>query len=349
MGIFGRGKKSPSERMARQNAAIEEFWQWWNTTGARQWGEHVGTSIPDDAVEDIGRRVAAIDDGLAWEFGAGSQAAHLLVVSPEGNPELRAVAARWLAAAPPTDFVWSYADARQPVTDLGMDVQIGGVTVDFSQALVGVNRTGTRVDVNLYHPTFAELDDNGRTMAMFLMLDATLGEKGTESWIGELTPSQAPPMDGFGLSGLRAVVRDLAADFTTEQGEPAWVSLQGSGPAGPVQALVQVPLAAAQFPLLSQHVLVQAAYGDQDSDGFPTAAGEQQLDALREALEGVAGSSGRLVAVETSAGFRRFHLYADAASQAADAISSAADAWDGNAQTVTDEDPGWAEVQHLRG
>ena len=32
------------------------------------------------------------------------------------------------------------------------------------------------------------------------MLDVTLGEQQTETWIGELTASEVPPLDGFGLT-----------------------------------------------------------------------------------------------------------------------------------------------------
>lgn len=353
MGIFGRGKgKSKSETRRRQAGAIQDFWRWWGETGSREWSTLIGSAegFPDAAVADLADRVHAIDDGLAWETAAGSESMHVLVVSPEGDPELRAVARRWLDAAPEADLVWSYADSRPPVADpQDHALVIDERRFEGGQVVVGVHRRGSRVDVVLHHPLFPEVDEQVRTQVMFLMLDVTLGEQQTETWIGELTASEVPPLDGFGLTGLRAVVRDLAAEFTTDTGEPAWAILEGEGPSGPVIASAEVPLAAAMNPRLSEHVLVEAGYGHRTEQGLPADASLSALRSLEDDLTRAAGPDGRVVAHETSAGVRLLHLYVDPATDAVPRIEQAVRGWDGTARVRTDDDPGWAEVAHLRG
>ncbi|WP_392423909.1 DUF695 domain-containing protein [Barrientosiimonas humi] len=352
MGIFGRGKgQGRSEARRRQAGAIQDFWQWWQESGSRDWANLVGEgTIPDAAVEDLSGRVHAIDPGLSWETAAGSESMHVLVVSPEGDPELRAVARRWRDAAPEADLVWSYADSRPPVADpQDHALVIDERRFEGGQVVVGVQRRGSRVDVVLHHPLFPEVPEQVRTQVMFLMLDVTLGEQQTETWIGELTASEVPPLDGFGLTGLRAVVRDLAAEFTTDTGEPAWALMEGNGPMGPVLAAAEVPLAAAMNPALSEHVLVEAAYGHRNEAGLPLDPSLTELRDLEAELRRAAGPDGRVVAHESSAGVRRLHLYVDPATDAVPRIEQAVRGWGGTARVRTDDDPGWAEVAHLRG
>lgn len=63
-----------------------------------------------------GRRAqrAGVGDpsGLQWEFTAGSDAAHLLVVTSAGDSALRSLAERWRRASPPPDEIFGFAAAR---------------------------------------------------------------------------------------------------------------------------------------------------------------------------------------------------------------------------------------------
>ena len=85
-------------------AAISGFWVWWAGAKDRIAAAHAAGTMPSLAPE-VSAEVNRIDPRLAWEFGPGHEARHALVVSPEGNPEIRPIAIAWLAAAPPADAV----------------------------------------------------------------------------------------------------------------------------------------------------------------------------------------------------------------------------------------------------
>jgi len=346
MGIFGRREGS-----LRSATAVREFWAWWNDAGASMCASAVGTDDTEAMAEALALRVDAIDDGLAWEIAAGSSSAHVLVVSPDGDPELRALARRWLKAAPEANFVWSYADSRQPVSDLaGCELQIAGRDIALSDVVVGVQRRTSRLDVTAYHPVMSELNDHEQMRLTFLALDAALGEEATETWIGELSPATAPPLDGFGLSGLRATVRDLREEFVGDDGEPTWLVLQGETPYGPLMASTQVPLAAAWAPELDTHIGVSVPYADQDDNGQPGPRSLGNLRAIEDHVVARLEGQGRLVAHETTRGVRLLHFYVNGGTPAAEQVKAAVQAWDeGRVRVRAESDPGWAQVQHLRG
>lgn len=348
MALFGRRK---AERSTREDGAIGAFWDWWNQGGHQKWAQVAGQGMPpQELVDELRARVEAIADGLAWEVAAGSESVHQLVVTADGDPDLRAIARRWLLAAPESDPIWSYADSRQAVVaveDVGL--QLGERTLSGTEAQVGVRRVGSRVDVTVFHPGFAELSEEERSLALFVLLDQTLGERQTETWIGELSPSEVPPLDGFGLSGLRAVVRDLAAECSDENGEPLWALFEGESPNGLVTASAQIPLAAAGWPLLDRYVRVEVTYEDQQEDGLPDEAGRAALSELETSLTGAVGEDGRVVGHETTGGVRALHLYVDGRTDAPARVEAAAKQWDRSARVTHESDPGWSAVQHLRG
>lgn len=341
MALFGKRRDTSGE-------AIADFWSWWTDGGSGQVAMAPGE---DQTAVTLAKRVQAIHDGLAWELAPGSDAAHLLVVTADGDPELRAVARRWLTAAPPADFVWSYADSRQPVPTVpGHRITLGGQDFDLGDVQVGVRRSGSRLDVTVHHPQLEQVPEESRITLCFLALDTALGEEMTETWIGELAPSTVPPLDGFGLAGLRAVVRDLRDEFTREDGEPHWISLQGTGPRGPVTASAQVPLAAAWAPQLDQHIVVAVPYRERNPEGLPPEDKLAELERLQrhvtERLEG----QGRVVAHECSGGLCLLHVYAAGSTPAADQVKAAVAGWpDGTVKVSVEADPGWSGVAHLRG
>lgn len=341
MALFGK-RRDTSE------AGIERFWTWWNDEGARAAG--MGTGDPAVAAQ-VTDRIQQIDDGLAWEFGAGTESAHLLVVTAGGDPDLRAVARRWLRAAPEGDLVWAYADTRQPVTDPeGHSIQLRDATFDLAQARVAVQRQGTRVDVGFYHPQLEAVPQQQRLAVAFLALDAALGEAATETWIGELSPMTDAPVDGFGLSGLRAVVRDLRAEFTAPDGRPVWLALHGTGPRGTVMARAQVPLAAAWAPHLNQHLSITVPYEDSTDDGLPGAEAMPALRTLQDHIDERLEGQGMVVAHEYSGGVCTVHVYVAGDTPAADQARAAVAGWpQGRAKVSASDDPGWAAVAHLRG
>ncbi len=342
MGLFGR--RNPTDKQA---TAIADFWSWWGGDGMTAASSAVAEGAPARVVEDVASRVAAIAPGLAWEFNRGSESMHLLVVTAEGDPELRSVARRWLAAAPEPDIYWSYADSRQPTADLATAAfTVEDVTLPLHEVRVGVRRGATRADVQLFHPLLPNLSAEGRATYCFLALDATLGETATETWIGELAPADVEPIDAFGLSGLRAVVRDLAAEFADGD---RWMELRGQGPDGPVVALAQVPLSAASDPTLDRSVQVAAGFETTAPDGLPDDSADSELTAFQQHLVERLEGQGRLLAVLTTGRRRIFYFYVDSQRTGEAQLSAAARSWPGQVRVESEYDPGWSAVAHLRG
>lgn len=345
MGLFG-GRGRGRDDGARQADAIAAFWQWWASEGMARSSSALAEGEPSRIVADMSAQVEAISTDLAWEFAKGDTSMHRLVVTADGDPAQRSTARRWLDAAPESDVFWAYADARPPMFDLdGATLELDSVELPLAQTRVGVRRAGTRVDVQVHHPRLADLNPGAQTTFCFLAIDAAVGEAMTETWIGELTPALVEPIDAFALTGLRAVVRDLAGEF---EGESGWVVLEGTSTAGPVRVLARVPLAAASAPTLDESVVVTVAYSA-DQDGLPDDVAQRQLESFREHLVERLEGQGELVAVVMTGGRCEYDFYVDSTRTGAAQLQAAARAWTGKVDTQVERDPGWARVAHLRG
>ncbi len=191
----------------------------------------------------------------------GDPSTHVLVITAGGDPARRALARRVVLAGPDADETWSYVDTRPPAPDPDSIVlQLpGGPPIDAPRVSVAARLEGTRFDVEVHHPAFADIPADQASMLTVLLLDAALGEVDTELWVGEVHPATVAPLDGFGLLALRAVVHDLKRQHVDEDGRPTWVLLRGESTAGPLVAAARVPL----------HPLVGAAAGHLRRRGAP--------------------------------------------------------------------------------
>lgn len=201
MGIFGRNDdnaatgtngEAPQEGAALEatRESIDDFWAWWAARGKAEASE-LFAGRGDEARfaafgEELGEKVTALGD-VAVATGPGRTAKHCLVVTAGGNPELRDVAAAWLAAAPETDEEFEYADHRQPHPDpQSLSLRFDGGELDLASTTLLTQTEGRTVHVQISHPTFAELGENDRLQVAFLFLDAVLGERDVENRIGEV-------------------------------------------------------------------------------------------------------------------------------------------------------------------
>ncbi|WP_432975686.1 DUF695 domain-containing protein [Dactylosporangium sp. CA-233914] len=343
--IFGRSK-----RKAGDGGAIVDFWAWWPTVRA-----DVEAAISGGGwaalTPQFSRRVEAIHPGLEWEFARGSTARHALVVSAAGVADLRPVAARWGALAPPADATWEYHTARQPDPEmLSSTIGLGdGVQLDLTQLRFAFTRDAgsPELDVVAYHPGFRMLGEEVRGRVTFLTLDWLLGEDGVEEWIGAISWQTAEPPDAADPHALAAAVEALRSEHRT----PQWVLLRTDLPDGsPLLATVQRPLRPVRWPWFDTHVAITLPYQHQNAGGLPET---ESLAALREfedtALSTAAGADGVLLAHETSRGARTLHYYVDADSPAADDLAEAAGWWkDGRARVERHFDPSFERISRFR-
>ena len=352
MPLFSRGRRA-TPRQA-QAEAIDGFWSWWREAGSARLTAALADGDPHRMVSDLSSRVSAVHPKLSWETGPGRERTHTLTVTGEGDPELRAVARRWLRAAPAgadADPVWDFADARQPAPDLsGTTLEIGGHRIDAASVRVSAQVRGFEADVTLFHPAFEALPEQARNQVAFLLLDSALGEVAVETWIGAIAPAAIEPLDAFPLTGMRAVVEEVSRPCVDGDGQPIWVLLQGEAPDGlPVIASAQVPLKAVTAPELDTYVGVQVPFTDRNAGGLP---GPGSLGALRDLEDHVTArleGSGRIVAHETHAGVRILHVYVDGGTPAVEQVRAAVGAWEqGRVRVESQPDPGWRAVTHLR-
>lgn len=342
-------KRPPS---SGPDESVTAFWDWWSAEGRTLAERSIdGRISSEELAEAMTGRVRSLGE-LGWELAAGETSAHVLVITAEGDPAGRAVARRVVLAAPDADATWSYVDSRPPVPDPQSVVlsAAGATDVDFARVQVSARVNGGRFDVQVHHPVFADLSEEGRIQVTFLALDAALGEVDTELWLGEVTPVEFPPLDGFGLMALRSVVHDLKRQRVDQDGQTGWVMLHGETKDGPLVAMARSPLHPLTAPHLDTYVAVTLPYAHRTADGLPDQGSLEPLRALEDTLESQLGASGQVVAHLSTAGSRTLHVYVDSTAGVLPTLKSVAKSWDQGKASVHDMyDPGWDAVQHLRG
>jgi len=332
-----RGKGDPA-------AAIGEFWAWWAT--ARPRAEKLIAGTPDDAfVAEIGDRVSAIHPSLQWEFTAGTDTAHLLVVTSAGDAGRRSLAERWRRAAPDADSTFGYASARQgdPGALDGALLDIAGHQLDLGELRFGavVDTEASAVHVTVWHPVFPRLSEDARLQVAFLALDWVLGEDRVEIWIGAISAATEPGPDLTAAALVEVVDGVIPAD-----GAARWSTIAGTRRGKPLVALVQTPLKAARWPAYDLHIRIDVPYRARDENGFPAEEAFPGLYALEDRIDArVDGAV--VVAHETSDGVRTTHLYAERPAAAAVLEPLLADWPDGRIRMKVTPDPGWTAVSHL--
>lgn len=352
MSILRRGQLGRQDDDAGRREAIRAFWAWWASEGADATAAAIADGEPGRVVDALSRQVSGVHERLAWELGpGGGDSEHVLVVTSEGDPQLRPLSRRWRLAAPPADQTWEYSDVRLPAPDVdGVVLRLGEVDLDAASASADARVDGAALDVVVHHPAYAHLPEQPRDTATLLLLDAVLGESAVETWLGSIASSTAPALDPVPLVALRSVVDDLRRQHTGDDGEPAWAVLSGRSPDGhAILASAQVPLRPATAPHLDTYVPVVVPFADVTDEGLPGPGSLDALRALQDHVSGRLGGSGRVVAHQSHDGVRVLHVYVDGTTPAAEQVRAAVAGWDQGAVEVgVRPDPGWDGVAHLR-
>ena len=324
--------------------AIAEFWQWWDTARS-QVTAAIGDGTVADLGEQLGRQVEAIHADLQWELTPGELSAHTLVVSAGGQAELRAVAARWLAAAPPADETWSYRSVRaaDPSTFEAV-IELNGHKLDLSSIRYGlvVHRESRQIDVTCFHPDFGGLPDDVQGQITFLSLDWAVGENDVEIWLGEISWTAVQPESPRTAAELRHAVTAVAGD------EDSWVLMQGERDGLPLLATAASPLRAARWPRFDLHVAIRLPYRQGNEGQLPVEESLEALRAFEDELCASVGTNGTLVAHESGRRLRTLHFYVDAQTNARAELESRLPQWrEGRAAADVRLDPGFDGVRHL--
>ena len=342
MPIFKRRK-----RIAVDADPIGGFWSWWSSTGAVSVAEAIARRQPTDANAALTERIGRIHADLEWELGPGLHAEHVLIVTAAGNPAHRAIARRWLRAAPPSDQTWEYADLRRPGPAFTIRFE-GLPPIAIDEALVTIEPDTSSVHVGVHHPTFPSLPDDVQQRVTFLILDLVLGEEMVETWIGAIETEPTAPADARPVESLLPAVAMFAAEHTLEDGSPAWKMLEGTRDGRRVIATAEYPLRSIRRPHLDTHVAVAVGYPIVRDDGLPESDMLDELRAFEDHLTARLGGSGNLLAHETSAGTRILHYYVDGTTPADAQLQAATTGWPhGKVKVTVEPDPAWDNVAHL--
>jgi hypothetical protein len=325
------------------------FWSWWSSEGRELAEQSIAGRDTQDFARAMTARVHTLGD-LAWALSPGEVSDHVLVITAEGGPAARAAARRAILAAPDADGAWSYVDSRPPSPEPeSVVLTTGGRDIDLARVRVAARMNGPRFDVQVQHPSFADLSEQERLNVTFLALDAALGEVDTELWLGEVEPVELEPLDCFGLAALRSVVHDLKGRQLDADGRPGWTMLRGETQAGPFLAMARSPLHPLTAPHLDTYVAVLLPYAHRTEAGLPDGGSLVTLRAFEERLEEELGTSGLVLAHLSTAGVRTMHVYVDSTAGLLPAVKRVARSWDeGTARVHEMHDPGWQAVAHLR-
>jgi hypothetical protein len=194
---------------ADPEAAAIRFWRGWFEL-LPQINAALGDREPQRVEYELCRLVAGLHPDLHFSLERGRRAIYALVVTGQEDPGLRPYTDAWKSAAPDEDAIWEYHDAVPPVPDpTEVTVNLGAHRISLADVRVGVtavDESGT-IDVVVYHPRLAELDDAARSVMTFLPLDATLGERLAGERLRRVEVAGTAPDGAITLLELRDLVR----------------------------------------------------------------------------------------------------------------------------------------------
>jgi hypothetical protein len=324
---------------------VGRFWERWPSFRSRV--ERARRGELDDLGQQLDRAVALIDPRLCWELGKATSE-WLLVVTANGDPQVRSTAERWLRAAPHPDPGWQFYCFRPADRGaLSGKLQLGGRAVDLADIRFRLDRDfdQARIHVTVCHPGFAALDEDARLQAVFMALDRTVGEDEVLRWIGDIDTSTSSGADAVAATDLAAEVAGLAKAYTV----PRPVTLQDIAAGGlPVVTRTTVPMRPIDFPLYDQHVAITVGYASAGSDGLPGLATLARLQQFEDALLAQTAGQALLTGHETHDHRRVFHLYADPVTDTAEQLGGSLPVWlEGPVNVKVTADPGWDEISHF--
>ncbi|HZM80176.1 MAG TPA: hypothetical protein VFC19_30955 [Candidatus Limnocylindrales bacterium] len=340
-------QRKASQRKEAEMAAIAAFWQWWPSMREVLDAAIQAGSVREHA-EVIAQRVHAVHRELEWELTPGMGARHALVVTSGGVAELRAVAARWFAAAPAPDDIWEYHDIRRSdrmVFDSKLVFDDIKLEVDQVRYAFSVDDQRGQIDVLCYHPGFAGAPEQVQAQVTYLTLDWLLGEDRVETWIGAIHWTETAPAMPQRPEELRAAVDELAA-----RGDQ-WALMAAEGKDGlPRMAVANLPLRSARWPRFDTHLGVTLPYRTFNEGRLPIDTSLQALRDFEDMLVATVGADGTLVAHETGNRLRTLHIYVDSQSGARGRVETALPGWsEGRAGLDATYDPRLSKVEHLSG
>jgi hypothetical protein len=213
--LFKR-KTSPEAELTFKTR-VQSFWDWYRQVAPRFYQTIEAGKCPSLA-EEVSGKVDELIRGFAWVFGPGEGGkGHSFTLSGEGNPHRQLLAIFWHSQAPKLDG-WTFYPARQPTDIKGRRIHIGERVFDPIEfwLTTHLDRDRQKVDITVWHPMFATMEERDRWGALFLFLDDALGEYGTQQWIGEIKLNDQHLAEAIPLQELRGFIDKIGAEMKWE-------------------------------------------------------------------------------------------------------------------------------------
>jgi hypothetical protein len=192
-------------------ALAERFWCDWQEM-LPEVAAALGDREPGRVENQLCELVAGLHPDLHFSLERGQRAIYALVVTGQEDPRLRAYTDAWREAAPHEDAIWEYHDSVPPVPDPTLvTVNLGPHRIRLADVRVVAQVDGDVVDVAVYHPVMADLDEAAQSAMTYLPLDAALGERLAGERLRRVETAAAEPAETIGLLELRDLVRELAS------------------------------------------------------------------------------------------------------------------------------------------
>jgi len=208
---FRRRTPQPTPDEADPRTLAERFWCGWQEA-LPEIAAALGDREPARVENQLCDLVAGVHPELHFALERGQRAIYALVLSGQEDPRLRPFTDAWKAAAPPEDAIWEYHDSVPPVPDPTLvTVNLGPHRIPLADVRVVAQVDGEVVDVAVYHPVMADLDEAAQSAMTYLPLDAALGERLAGERLRRVETAQTEPADTIGLLELRDLVRELAS------------------------------------------------------------------------------------------------------------------------------------------
>lgn len=211
--MFSFLKRKPTPTPITFNERVRAFWKWYDEIAPRFY-----QTIEDKKCGDLSPETSAkVDElfpGFAWVYGPGeNDFGHSFTLSGEGNIHKQLLALHWLSQAP-TIKGWTFYAARQPGPIKGHVIETNEMRFDPAEIWVTPEINGERqvVDLHIWHPSWDTIEEKQRSFVTFLFLDESLGEYGTDQWIGELKFSKDKLAKSFPLEELAGFIATTARE-----------------------------------------------------------------------------------------------------------------------------------------
>ncbi len=343
--IFGKGgQKKPAA--AAPADPIDAFWAWWPEGSLALAQAYDRSERPsDELIEAISEHVRAMHDGLSWETGPGRASEHHFALSAEGDAELRVLTQRWLSRAPNPSKSWEYYAARRASgADARRTLKMGGRAFDYADFRVQATPDTTHavIDVVVFHPLFADMDEDERIQPAFLFLDDVLGEDTVSSWLGTVDMTSESSAANDTVGALVEAVRMLRDGWSDE----AVSLIEGQRDERPLIALMRLGLKRLDHLLHDHHLELVLAIRELTEAGFPSADEGDELNDFEDGLVEELGPRAVWIGHETCQGKRSIHFHADSSPGVQQAVLTYCQAhahWE--TELSVRHDPGWEIVK----